>query len=160
MNGKDRKRKFDWENLFWSCGHCNGVKNNRKYDEGIIDCCKSDPEKRLFFQVTGDDVEIVVMNDEDDEAKRTAGLITEVFSLRNTGMRTYTSAERMKLLKQEMSVLYKQLEILHKKPDSKVTIRKIRSLLRRESAFAAFKRCYVREHAERYPQLQQYVALD
>ena len=24
--------KFDWNNLFWSCAHCNGVKNQRKYE--------------------------------------------------------------------------------------------------------------------------------
>lgn len=34
------------------------------------------------------------------------------------------------------------------------------NLLRRETAFAAFKRCYVREHPTEYPELQQYVELD
>lgn len=29
--------KFDWDNLFLSCYHCNSVKNQRKYDEGILD---------------------------------------------------------------------------------------------------------------------------
>lgn len=38
--GKYPERKFDWSNLFWSCGHCNGVKNKEKYDEGILDCCR------------------------------------------------------------------------------------------------------------------------
>ena len=32
FGGKYIDRKFDWNNLFWSCGHCNGVKNQRKYD--------------------------------------------------------------------------------------------------------------------------------
>lgn len=36
--GKYIDRKFEWNNLFWSCGHCNGIKNQRKYDEHIIDC--------------------------------------------------------------------------------------------------------------------------
>jgi len=26
-NGKYKDKKFDWNNLFWSCGHCNNVKN-------------------------------------------------------------------------------------------------------------------------------------
>ena len=34
LDGKYPKRKFDWNNLFWSCGHCNNVKNQRIYDEG------------------------------------------------------------------------------------------------------------------------------
>lgn len=44
------ERKFDWSNLFLSCGHCNSIKNNRNYDEGIIDCCERDPEESRSFK--------------------------------------------------------------------------------------------------------------
>lgn len=158
--GKYPERKFDWENLFWSCGHCNGMKNNSKYDEGIIDCCKNDPEKYIYFRVRDNEVIVTVADPEDEMLKRTALLVTEIFSFKNTGMRTYTSDERMKLLQKEMNLLYRQLEKVHNGCASKATMRMIRSLLRRESAFAAFKRCYVRDHAVEYPELQQYVALD
>lgn len=156
-NGKYPERKFDWENLFWSCGHCNGIKNNGKYDEGIIDCCKQDPEEYLKFQVKNDDVVIGVSDFDDEMQKRTALLIEETFSLKNTGMRTYTSNERLRLLQKEMNVLYRQLEKIHSNPDSKIAIRTICSLLRRESAFAAFKRYYMRKHIIKYPKLQQYI---
>lgn len=159
-NGKYPERKFNWENLFWSCGHCNGIKNNNKYDKGIMDCCKQDPEKYLHFHLIDNIVVIGVSNMRDELQNRTALLITEAFSVKNTGMRTYTSDERLRLLQREMNILYKQLEKLHNNPDSKVILRTIYSLLRRESAFAAFKRCYVREHADEYPQLQQCVSLD
>ena len=36
FDGKYPERKFDWNNLFWSCGHCNNVKNQRIYGEGNI----------------------------------------------------------------------------------------------------------------------------
>ena len=49
QNGKDLKRKYDWNNLFWSCGHCNNVKNRYYYSKNIIDCCKVDPEELLLF---------------------------------------------------------------------------------------------------------------
>ncbi|MCI8300351.1 MAG: hypothetical protein HFI69_08380 [Lachnospiraceae bacterium] len=159
-NGKYMERKFDWENLFWSCGHCNRIKNNSKYDEGILDCCKQDPEECLRFDLNDDSVIIKVADNNDLIQKRTAELIIEAFTLNNTGMRTYTSAQRWKLLQEEMNVLYKQLEKIHNNPDSRMALRTIRSLLRRESAFAAFKRSYVREHAAEYPQLQKYVKLD
>ncbi len=159
-NGKYPERKFDWENLFWSCGHCNGIKNNSKYDAGIIDCCRQEPEKYLHFQVENDDVVVSAMDLDDETCKRTALLVTETFSLKNTGMRIYKSDARLKLLQQEMNILYRHLEKLHKNPDSKVLLRTICSLLRRESAFAAFKRCYVREHASEYPALQKYVSLE
>lgn len=156
-NGKYPQRKFDWENLFWSCGHCNGIKNNSKYDDGIMDCCKCDPEEYLFFYLLNDDVIVEASDTNDEMQKRTALLITEVFSLKNSGMRTYKSDARLKLLQKEMVLLYKQLEKLRSNPNSKVIMRTIGSLLRRESAFAAFKRCYVREHAGEYPELQKYV---
>lgn len=159
-NGKYPERKFDWENLFWSCGHCNGIKNQGKYDDAIIDCCRQEPENYLYFRLIDNDVVIDVSDLKDDIQKRTVLLVTEAFSKKNTGMRTYTSDKRLKLLQKEMAILYKQLEKLHKNPNSKVTIRTIHSLLRRESAFAAFKRCYVREHADEYPELQEYVVLD
>ena len=159
-NGIYPGRKFDWENLFWSCGHCNGTKNSSKYDAAIMDCCKYDPEKYLYFYLVDNDVMIEVSDLKDEVQKRTALLISEVFSIRNTGMRTYTSDARLKLLQNEMSVLYKQLEKFHSNPHSKVILRTLGSLLRRESAFAAFKRCYVREHASEYPELQKYVLLD
>lgn len=159
-NGRYPERKFDWENLFWSCSHCNGMKNNSKYDEGILDCCKYDPERYLYFRILGDDVRIDMENPEDDMQKRTATLVKETFSLKNTGMRTYASTERMKSLQKEMNKLYKQLEKLSNGSNSKVTMKIIAGLLRRKSAFAAFKRCYVREHALEYPELQEYVQLD
>lgn len=155
-NGKYPERKFDWENLFWSCGHCNGIKNSGKYDAGIIDCCRQDPEQYLTFQLRDDRV-VISVKQKDELYKRTATLITETFTLQNTGMRTYSSNERLRLLQKEMDVLYKQLEKLHNRPDSKITMRTICNLLKCESAFAAFKRCYVREHADQYPQLQKYL---
>ncbi len=159
-NGKYPERKFDWENLFWSCGHCNGVKNNSRYDKGIIDCCKQDPEKYLKFWLKDNDVVIDILDSENGTQKRTASLIVEVFSIANTGMRTYTSDKRMKLLQKEMNILLKQLEKMRRFPDSKAVKRIVYSLLRRESAFAAFKRCYVRDHRKEYPELQKYVSLD
>ncbi len=156
-NGKYSERKFDWENLFWACGHCNSVKNNGKYDEGIVDCCKQDPEEYLDFKLENDNVAVSATKSNDEIYERTALLIMETFSLKNTGMRTYTSTERLRLLQKEMNLLYGQLEKLHNRPNSKIIMRTICGLLKRGSAFAAFKRCYVRGHAAEYPHLQRYL---
>ena len=50
-------------------------------------------------------------------------------------MRTYTSAERLKLLQKEMNILYRQLEKIHSHPGSAIAARTICGLLSRESAF-------------------------
>ena len=49
LDGKYPKRKFDWNNLFWSCGHCNNVKNQRIYDEGLSIAVRMIQKRWLFF---------------------------------------------------------------------------------------------------------------
>ena len=64
---------------------------------------------------------------------------------------------RFKGVLRQMNLLYDNLEQLKENPDSKIVQRKLKVLLRRESGFAAFKRCYVREHKDIYPELQEYL---
>ena len=98
FDGKYPERKFDWNNLFWSCGHCNNVKNQRIYDEGIIDCCKDAPEESIIFRLQGNEIDVHAVNNENRQAALTAKLITEVFNLKNTGMRVYKSDFRFQEL--------------------------------------------------------------
>ena len=157
LDGKYPKRKFDWNNLFWSCGHCNNVKNQRIYDEGIIDCCKDDPEEMVIFRLQENEIDIHAINDKNRQAVLTAKLITEVFNLKNTGMRVYKSDFRFQELNREMNKLYDSLEEMKEPSQQKLALRKVKSLLRRESKFAAFKRNYIRENKEKYPDLIEYL---
>lgn len=147
--GQFPERKFDWDNLFWSCGHCNQVKNCTKYDDGIIDCCKVDPEQYLSIELSGSTVSAKALDASNVVAVRTAMLIEEVFNLTNTGMRTVVCEERLKGLQREMNKLYRALEEYKKNPGCNKN--RIRVLTKRQSAFAGFKRYYVRM---RYPELQ------
>lgn len=157
-NGKYPERKFDWNNLFWSCGHCNSVKNKTKYEVGIIDCCSVDPEDKMYFRLEAENVIVLAKNEEDQQAVLTSELVTEVFNQKNTGMREYKSAMRFQKLTEEMNKFYHAIEELNENPESKFALRKMKALLRRESAFAAFKRNYVRENAGSYPELLAYIA--
>ena len=150
FDGKWIDRKFDWNNLFWSCGHCNSVKNQRKYDDHIIDCCTSDPEERIYFRLQNGNTDVTAINTSDYDAQMTAELVTEVFNIANSGMRIYKSAQRFEKLNKEMNKLYKTLDELAENPNSKFTLKKLQALIRRESQFAAFKRCYIREHEMKY----------
>mgnify|MGYP002579749792 FL=1 len=112
-NGKYPERKFDWNNLFLSCGHCNSVKNQKKYDEGIIDCCKVDPEKLLTFRINENAVEIEKKEEKEDKTlDRTIELLQEVYGIDNTGMREYKSDMRFKGVLRQMNLLYDNLEQL------------------------------------------------
>lgn len=150
FNGKNIDLKFDWNNLFWSCGHCNSVKNQRKYDEHVIDCCALDPEVKIYFRLCDGNTNVQAVDPEDEDAKMTAELVTEVFNKTNSGMRVYKSNMRFDELNSEMNKLYTILEELSKNERSGFLLKQLQALTRRESRFAAFKRCYIREKAKKY----------
>lgn len=152
-NGKYPERKFDWNNLFWSCGHCNKVKNQEKYSDGIINCCVDDPEKIIIFRLKDDNVEVFSKDVNNQKAVLTATLVYEIFNLKNTGMRIYKSNMRLQELNKEMNILYDNIDAYKKNPNSKVVMRKLKALLRKESKFAAFKRNYIRENAKEFENL-------
>ncbi len=154
-NGRYPERKFDWNNLFWSCPHCNNIKSQSKYDEGILDCCKVDPETLIDFQWEHKGIRLTSTS-EDITVKRTMELVWEVFNLKNTGMRVHASSFRMEKLCMEMNLLFAQLHKLETDP-TRSQLNRVRILLRKESEFAAFKRCYVRMHLSRYPQLEPFL---
>lgn len=156
--GKYPERKFDWNNLFWSCGHCNGIKNQKKYDVGIIDCCTINPEEIIIFQLRDEKVGVWAKDNSNLQAVLTAELVAEVFGKDNTPMRTYKCDMRFQELNQEMNKLYDSIEEFQNNPESKFALRKLKALLRKESRFAAFKRNYIRENHKKYSQLLQYIA--
>ena len=86
----------------------------------------------------------------DYDAEITAKMVTEVFSTSNTGMRVYKSDLRFKELNKEMNKLYNALDEVAKNPKSSFAQNKLRALIRKESRFAAFKRCYIREYQTQY----------
>lgn len=139
-------RVFDWNNLFYSCSHCNSVKNADKYEAGIIDCCSRDPEEVLTYHLEENHVEVNVKDLEDQEALLTAELIEEVFNSTSTGIRTEAGQVRLRELQIVMNTLYKQLERYKKNPEDHRTIRKLCGLLDRTTAFSGFARSYVKEH--------------
>lgn len=148
--------KFDWGNLFWSCGQCNSIKNQRKYDGKIINCCQEDPEQHIACRYADNDVQIEAL-DQNEVSLMTASLIYNVFNLKNTGMRTNNSAGRLKALQEEMNIFFNEL---HRYKDNKspANTRRVAARLRKSTAFAAFKRSYIRNNSD-YAELQAYVAL-
>lgn len=138
FGGKNIERKFDWNNLFWSCSHCNGVKNQRKYDESIIDCCKSDPEERIYFKLHDGKTDVTAVNLADSEARLTAELVTEVFNIKNSGMRVYKSALRFEELNREMNKLYDALDELAQNPKSRFAFKKIAGINQKRIKICCF----------------------
>lgn len=158
QNGKiDLDLRFDWQNLFLSCPHCNKVKSRQEVDGTIINCCDEDPERHLHFIYDQGNVSIDPM-DNDIKSLETSRLVFDVFNLKGSGSRTKASQYRLNALKLEMNLFFNNLS-QYKKNKSVVKKRMIIALLKRETAFAAFKREYIRDNSH-YPEFQKYVVLD
>lgn len=99
---KDMELKFGWDNLFWSCNHCNSLKNRAEYEGNIIDCCKTDPERYVknIYDPYSSAVSVRA-KDSQQSSRMTAQLIEESFNRDNTGIRTNAMGQRMMALREE-----------------------------------------------------------
>lgn len=159
-NRSIKERVFDWNNLFYSCTHCNSVKNNRKYDDKIIDCCKIDPERFLQHIYTNEGEVIVapVEGNTDEKVTMTADLIDNCFNQKNSGIRTIQCSARVDRLASTMNSLYQTLDAYRRNRTSTKYSRALRAMLKREYKFAAFTRQYVRSHLDDYPELTEFIS--
>lgn len=155
-NGKDIDRKFDWNNLFWSCRHCNSIKNQERFSKDIIDCCNVDPKDHLEHRYMDDGKVQIKNKDNYIFSINTAQLIEECFEKRNTGIRIAASQARIKQLQLVLNEFFENLNE-YDENKSVYTMNKIISMLDSEAAFASFVQQYVRDHIETYSYLEQYL---
>lgn len=158
-NRRLKERVFDWNNLFYACPHCNSVKNNRIYDEKILNCCMEDPELVISHIFVEGHVKIQpqILNDQRENVKMTADLIQNCFEKCNKGIREAGCQERVRRLSNTMNILYKTLAKLEQGDASNIEIRALRGMLSREHEFSAFIRYYVRTNLEKYPEFEVYI---
>ncbi len=155
----NRKRKdlvFDWNNLFYSCRHCNRIKSASKYDDKILDCCAADPEEVMDHIFLDGHVEIHSKS-QDETVQMTADLIQTCFELRNTGIREAACQYRIKKLAETMGIFFKTLKKYKDNPETQRYKRSLNEMLSRSSQFAAFKRNYVKQHLGDYPGLENLI---
>ena len=157
----NKKLKFDWNNLFFSCAHCNSMKNKREYDRKILDCCRKDPERYLIQSLLDGHVSVVPQEGygDDETVLQTAKLITECFECKNTGARVFESQVILDELSGTMNVLYRTLATYKVKPEGK-PLGTFRAMLKRSYKFSGFSRTYIRTHLDEYPSLEEYVRLE
>jgi uncharacterized protein (TIGR02646 family) len=142
--------KFDWNNLFIACGHCNSIKNT-KYDE-IINPTKCDPEEHivLSIEITNDFIEQVQVESlkTDNNTRQTAELLGLVYNSDKTDIKKIECSNlRNEHLMPNIRLFYQYIHNYHKEPDSGYADI-IRKEIDRSSAFAAFKRKIVRDDPE------------
>jgi len=146
----DTALKYDWNNLFIACGHCNGIKHI-KYD-GIIDPTKCDPEEHIALSVdiTGNMIEQVKVEPltADNSTTQTADLLRLVYNGGSTDIKEIECSNlRNEHLMPNLRFFYQCMHNYREEPDLDYASI-IRKEIERSSAFAAFKRKIVRDDPE------------
>jgi hypothetical protein len=146
----DARLKYDWNNLFIACGHCNSIKHV-KYDE-IINPTKLDPEEHIALSavVTDELMDQVEVNalTADIVTMNTAELLNLVYNGESTSIKKHESTNlRNEHLMPVIRRFYQYIRDYLEEPDlgfAEMIIKEID----RSSAFAAFKRKIVRDDPE------------
>lgn len=154
--------KYDWNNLFWSCAHCNNIKND-KYDP-ILDCSQVDVDHKIAFRKRGyfgteEELEFVALEN-NIEIENTIQLLHDVY-YGSTPQKRLEATNIRRSLRQNVSKfkeLIREYEEAqeYEKDDLKYAIRKE---IEASAAFAAFKRWLLWDNRERYQELIQFCDL-
>lgn len=160
----DINLKFDWENLFLACGHCNNIKN--KFYDDILDCTKKDVESKIRYKMDPfpcSDVYIYAQCD-DYETIKTVELLkkcyngtTELKSLDSENMRN-DILESILSFQELIKSYYDIKKYGEDEPeDLKIVIRKIKNALDSESKYPSFKRWIIKDNRALKEELGQYI---
>lgn len=155
---KNKDLKFDFDNLFLACGHCNNIKLG-KYDN-ILDCSKIDVDEVIAFRKKGnlvwdEKIEIQPLQ-HSEEIDETVELLKKVYE-GTTDMKKLESVNIRKELRME---IIKFIEAINEyeetdgedKEDAKELIKQH---LKANSPFAAFKRWIVRDNSDKLGEFLQ-----
>lgn len=146
----DPALKFDWNNLFLACGHCNRIKHT-KYDN-ILNPTKCDPEEHIALSIDitdelADKVRVESLNT-DDVTSSTSELLGLVYNGGSTDIKEIECTNlRNEHLKPNLHRFYRYIQGHREEPglgyDGLIC-----KEINRSSAFAAFKRKIVRDDPE------------
>jgi len=144
----DDSLKYDWQNLFLSCGHCNSIKGD-KFDN-ILDPTKCDPEDFIALSLKTDSlveiVEACALSD-DTRTKQTIELLSLIFNGGSTAIKDVECAVLRNELSACIARFFQYIEGYRAEPNEGYDII-IEKEISRSSAFAAFKRGIIRKDSE------------
>jgi hypothetical protein len=137
--------KFDWDNLFIACGHCNNLKRDKYVN--IINPLKVDPEEHiaLSLEITDNLVEQIIVEplSQDTEVKLTVEFLCHVYNGGSTDIKGVECANLRNRISKELSLFYRYVDGYKNEPELHEIV--LAEEIGRSSEFAAFKRKIIRD---------------
>ncbi|WP_034757844.1 HNH endonuclease family protein [Rossellomorea vietnamensis] len=153
----DLEKKFSWENLFWSCSHCNNIK--LQHYDNILNCTLREDEVEESIKIKIDPypkskVQVVAMKN-DQRVEKTVELLNKVYN-GTTILKTEEAETIRKKLLDEIrdfqSLLFDYDELDKEDEMERREIHHYKNLIRKHlksnSAYTGFKRWIIREIPE------------
>lgn len=151
----DQDKKFDWNNLFFSCARCNNFK--RQYYNNLINC--TDPTVdalrliRHSAPLTPFTKEILIeAQDNDPKTIETADLIKRIFTEDNTGNKGVTGAYLRRRVWKRFSILHEQMnryindDLLPEEREDALS--RIKHFMNKQQEYSAFLRWAILDSPE------------
>ena len=158
----DRKLKYDWNNLFWVCAHCNNIKSD-KY-EPILNCTTEPVEHLIAFRKTGyfgtdEKLEFSAVKDDNEAIRNTILLLNDAY-YGTTPQKKMEARIIRRTLRKDLSK-FKEYVREYQEAENEEEKEDIEMLLKRElkdsSAFTAFKRWLLWDNEEKYGELEKFI---
>lgn len=158
----DIQLKFDWNNLFWSCAHCNNIKSDR-FDD-ILNCTDPGDDvetglKYAFKPFPHEKVEIEAVGT-DEQTLNTRDLLLGVYN-GTTKLKQLESWNLREKLLDEIMRFQKSLVNYfldtNDDDDRKMYLREIKGHLHKASSFTAFKRWIVRGNDRLFSEFKDFI---
>lgn len=157
----NRDLMFSWENLFWSCGHCNNIKLDNYTD--IIDCTdiNENIEQRIKISIKAFPMEKVAVEalDNNPSTISTVNLLNSVYNgttklkaIESNNLRTKIQNDIADFRKYLFDYFDDRLE----KEDKRYCLIQIKKHLKRSANFTLFKRVIIRENETLKNEFEQY----
>ena len=148
---------FDWNNLFYACEHCNGIKSDNF--ENLLDCTevkKIDGLLKVEYDASKAKRQKVSVIDINSNSPETIELIRLVFSINTTPKRSMGSITLEKQVAKELRN-FKLIVDEYMRNPTQVNENLLKEEVNNKSDFSAFKRWKVRLNSQNYPnQLQSW----
>jgi hypothetical protein len=154
----DENLKYDWNNLFLSCRHCNDIKSTDydnllnctlsidNVDTGLHYYCNPMPKEKPIFDILIPSV----------KATQTKELLEKCFNGEHTGQKKLESSNLRSALLKEIRV-FQDLLFDYEENEDEYFLIKIKYHLNNKSAFTAFKRWIIRDNTYLNNEFQTYI---
>jgi len=147
----NKNLKFDWNNLFWACVHCNNTKRDRF--DNILNCInpEHDVENWIKYEMRPfprEKVKITVLKN-NEIVDNTVQLLLEAYN-GTTPLKIIESANIRQTLLEEILDFQRLLVEYYNEgiddDEKRISLIKIKRHLKKTSAFTAFKRWIIKDN--------------